>query len=120
MAGRLVNPGPGELCDRLSVLSLKLLHKPTASYQEEFDLIVGEVCALFGGSAIKVGDLLALAAVNGQLWAFEDRIRDFRAEPKPMELDESEVLAVAMGIQKLNDRRAHLIAEINAFHEVAT
>jgi hypothetical protein len=115
-----MNPGPGELCDRLSVLSLKLLHKPSAEYQSEFDLIVGEVCALFGGSAFKVDDLLSLAAVNGQLWAFEDRIRDFRDDPKPLELDEGEVLSVAMGIQKLNDRRAQLIGEINAFHGVAT
>lgn len=114
MAGRLLNPGPGELADRLSVLTLKVFHKSTAAYLEERDAVVLAIAEALRETAFQFEDFLALAAINGELWAFEDRIRAFRADPKPAELDEHEVLRVAMGIQELNDQRAALIAKINA------
>ena len=121
MAGRLLNPGPGELCDRLSVLSLKLLHKPDDRYRQEYDEIIAATAALFGASAFKVDDILALAAVNGELWGHEDQIRHMRArEVQALSIDEPLLLRVAMEIQELNDRRAELIAGINRFHKVAT
>jgi len=113
MAGRLLNPGPGELADRLSVITLKLFHKSTAAYLEERGQLILAIAEALRDSAFQFEDYLALAAINGELWAFEDRIRAFRAATKPLELDEREVLDVALGIQVLNDQRAALIAKIN-------
>ena len=121
MGGRLMNPGPGELCDRMSVLTLKLLHKPSDEYRREFEEIIMATAALFRASAFQVEDLLALAAVNGELWGHEDQIRHMRArEGLALPIDEQLLLRVGMEIQELNDRRAQLIAEINSFHKVGT
>ena len=119
---RLYPLGPGEILDRLTILSLKILHgeeagKPTTHWEAEQDHLRASV-TLYDVRPV-AWDLIALAAVNGALWEAEDELRARRRAGK-FETDEAAVDAcllaianLAMKIQSLNDRRAALVHEIN-------
>jgi len=111
----LAKPTLGEILDRLTILSLKVLHgrqagKAVGHFEEEQRVLATLECAKrpHGLSHLP---LLDLAAVNAALWHAEDDLREYRI--KVREFDEHAALAVAFRIQDLNDQRACLIQEIN-------
>lgn len=115
---RLVNLGAGEISDRLTILSLKVLHagaagQDTAHFLNERSALLAQIRTrtLNGSWFDKV---LELAAINGALWQAENEIREWRAPKQaygPPDLDR--IRQVAFSIQALNDQRAALIDAIN-------
>ena len=126
--GRLVNFGIGEIVDRLTILSLKLLYgeqagKDTTHFRNERNVLLTK---LHGAdqyaSWYELG--LELHTVNSALWQAEDEMRMLRAvypgldgkRQEGVDITEPLIRTVRCGfhIQSLNDTRAKLISEINA------
>ncbi len=115
---RLINPGPGEVADRLTILALKILFggqagKDTAHFERERAALLTKFRATDAGKLTE--PLLELAAVNGALWHAEDELRVYRdagynavGAPEPLA-----VVTLAFKIQSLNDRRAQLVGQLN-------
>lgn len=123
---RLLDPGPGEVWDRLTILSLKIVHKgiegrQTDHWQRERDTLIShaggiDLRSLHDGSQAhreRIRVLLDLGAVNAALWQREDDLRRMRDEVNPDERWTGRVTHTAMAIQQLNDRRAELVTLIN-------
>ena len=115
---RLVNPGLGEIADRLSILALKIAHAaqegkdPTHFVNERNALLTQlRTYALEAGAEA----LFALAAVNAMLWHAEDDLRAWRKADSANlgTADLAAVAAVAFRIQALNDQRADLVRALN-------
>lgn len=120
---KLVNPGPGELVDRLTILALKILvgtekGRPVDHFKTEQATLLTQIRSRTL-NGIWFEQTLELAAVNGQLWQTEDALRAARQRhvelvANPAELQELvAVVGIAFKIQKLNDRRAELVTLIN-------
>lgn len=115
---RLINFGPGEIADRLTILALKILFgtdagKPVDHFERERNALL--VSFRQTEPAKLVEPLLELAAVNAALWHAEDDLRAWRGlnlTGAPLESVET-VARIALQIQSLNDRRAVLVADIN-------
>lgn len=111
---RLVNPGVGDVVDRLSILELKVLHgeiaqKDTAHWVRERDVLLVQLAGrTLNGSWFQPA--IALSVVNAALWREEDNLRAYRKE-NPVAM--APVVCCAFLIQQLNDQRAVLIGEIN-------
>ena len=120
---RLINYGTGEIVDRLTILSLKELYGAQASrdithFRNERNVLLTQLHAR-DAYARWYEHGLALHAVNAALWQAEDELRWYRTEFGPIEDrtlagDLEPVVVCAFRIQALNDRRAELIAAINA------
>ena len=112
---RLVNYGAGELSDRLTILSLKLLFgaeagKDLTAFTAERTVLLSQIRSRTL-NGVWFASLLELAAVNAALWHAEDDLRAIRlASP---ELSLAATVALAFRIQMLNDQRATLIEKIN-------
>ena len=122
---RLIDPGPGELLDRLTILNLKIeaCQKKAITPQafERERKKIEEILLKWSNelkSQVEVGEVAKLQdqlqAVNGQLWLAED---DVRATP---ELQAMKLARLAKWIPRLNDRRADVIAKINAKYGAET
>ena len=114
---RLINFGLGEVCDRLSILSLKILHGrakevDVAHFEREREALVVKLLA--HGAAKWIEWYAQLAAVNAALWAAEDQLRRLR-DIGPSVNNTDEIVDVAFRIQELNDQRAALVAQINSY-----
>jgi hypothetical protein len=121
---RLINFGLGEVCDRLSILALKILYGEekkldVAHFKHERVALLPKLIARDNGRWLE--HYSDLAAVNAALWHCEDHIRG-RREAIAKEKDEGVVAehrhaAGVLGLQiaTLNDRRAALIQQINEF-----
>jgi hypothetical protein len=119
---RLVNFGLGEICDRVSILSLKILYGEQKSvevqhFQQERAALLVKLVARENGRWVEY--FADLAAVNAVIWQAEDLIRG-RREAIAHCTDEGELAehhygAGTLGLQiaTLNDKRAGLIALIN-------
>jgi hypothetical protein len=129
---RLLNTGPGEWSDRLTILSLKILFgteqgKDVTHFQTEQTALLQQI-----RSRTLNGKWFAayteLAAVNAALWHAEDEMRDWRSRWKPSGPDETgisgpgsgymeatamKVVQCAFRVQALNDQRAALVQQIN-------
>jgi hypothetical protein len=110
---RLINYGVGEIADRLTILSLKILYgteaaKDTKHFLDERNALLAQLRSreLNGGWFEHV---LELAAVNGRLWQSEDDLRGMRTA----KLADGYAAELAFRIQGLNDRRAELVNLIN-------
>lgn len=120
---RLINPGVGDIVDRLSILELKVLHgeltqKDTAHWVRERDALLVQLGGrTLNGAWFQLA--LELAVVNAALWRAEDELRAHRHAHTELVADPKELqqLVRAVGtaflIQQLNDQRAGLIGEIN-------
>jgi len=121
---RLVNFGLGEICDRVSILALKILYGEEKSvdvqhFRQERAALMVKIVTRDGGRWLEW--FSDLAAVNAAIWQAEDEIRG-RAHAISHEQDEA-VLAehhyqagsLGMRIAKLNDKRAALVSQINEF-----
>ena len=105
--------GPGDVIDRLSVLTLKIYHKGER-YEREFAVLTRNAKGIVEGPDRL--DALALAAINGELWGHEDQIRRFREQltaADRMDPDPRDVARIAIEIQELNDRRQELVTRLN-------
>jgi hypothetical protein len=121
---RLLNYGAGEITDRLTILSLKILHGGAEERTKHFrDERAALLTKLRGRESVGgwLDQALMLGAVNGALWQAEDELRDWRARWGAASLGESyiastarEAALVAFRIQELNDQRAALLQQINA------
>lgn len=119
---RLVNFGLGEICDRVSILALKILYGEerkldVTHFRNERNVLVTKLIARDAGRWIEY--YTDLAAVNAALWHCEDFIRA-RREAISREEDEGTVAehrhaAGLLGLQiaTLNDHRAGLVTAIN-------
>lgn len=124
---RLINPGVGELVDRLTIIQLKLLqHGP--QFRQELEALVNQLSLgsedRHGWAAIPLRAITRLAAVNAVLWQLEDDLRSVRnaaevlrslpADPSRQDTTTYKAGLIGIRIQELNDERARLIAEISA------
>lgn len=116
---RLIDPGPGDILDRLTILALKIVYGKQAG--RSVDLWGVEYAALCNrvADAAWIARLLELAAVNGALWQAEDEMRRLRQPFETPGIAQSsdrlvqDVASCGARIQTLNDRRAELITLIN-------
>lgn len=113
---RLINYGPGEICDRLSILALKILFangRETDHWRKERAVLLTQLRGRGEGSpwyeyAVELG------AVNSAIWHKEDALREQRRLGRPAEAELTELrVDLAFALQELNDRRSELIAKIN-------
>ena len=120
--GRLTNPGIGDIVDRLTILSLKILSgteqgKDTAHWRNEQVILLSQIRArTLDGPWFPLA--LDLAAVNGMLWHAEDDLRalrqiDLAQDSEATRQGEATAARTGFRIQELNDRRAGLIESIN-------
>lgn len=110
---RLINFGPGEIVDRLSILALKLTHGQAAGksvdhFQAEWDALVKYPIPFI---ELPVANVIRLTTVNGLLWQAEDDLRKWR--PGLTDYEAHLVADLAFRIQDLNDQRATLVQTIN-------
>lgn len=115
---RLINPGIGEVSDRLTILTLKVLAgsgqgKEVAHFEAERSLLLTKIHARTL-NAMWFDAYTELAAVNGLLWHAEDDLRIWR-EGGPLYTGPQleTIRQLAFRIQALNDRRAELVMQIN-------
>lgn len=116
---RLVNFGPGEVADRLTILSLKIAYgkqasKPVEHFENEREILLAQLPQI---TQAWFEPALELAAVNAFIWQDTDRVRFLRADYDLGGLDHAavqELANLAMRLQAMNDRRAILITLINA------
>lgn len=113
---RLINPGTGEVSDRLTILALKILAGQDAGldiahFTAERAALLTKIRAKPSLNGVWFEHVLELAAVNATLWQAEDTLRAAR-EPHG-DLTHAEVAQLAYRIQELNDRRGMLVELIN-------
>lgn len=117
---RLINFGAGEVSDRLSILSLKILHgeaigKDTSHWRNERNALLTK---LTDRLTLQWADAyIELAVVNAAIWQGEDEIRAYRLDHEGTIVSREalweDTAKLAYRIQALNDRRAVLIEQIN-------
>ncbi len=115
---RLLNPSPGEIFDRLSILELKInaaekKRLDASNFQAEKAMLEDALLTWTGwlkedNVDEETRDKIAqhrngLAAVNALLWDAEDQVRELPEE------EMSKLAQLAKRICKLNDRRAELV-----------
>lgn len=117
---RLINFGPGEIADRLTILALKVLHGSAAGkavdhFEKERNALLAQIRSReLSGSWFE--HVLELGAVNAALWQAEDLLREYRTTTGDVLTSTAHlgiVKDLAFRIQELNDRRAELIQMIN-------
>lgn len=118
---RLINYGPGEVTDRLTILALKILigaekGRPVDHFETERTALLQQIRSRTL-NGVWFEQVLELAAVNGQLWQAEDLLRAIREKQEVQQAQTSvtwqHVGELAFRIQALNDRRAELVTLIN-------
>ncbi len=121
---RLINTGAGEITDRLTILTNKILYGQEVG--KDVSHFLSERAALL--TRLRSRDLngswfehaLDLSAVNAALWRAEDELRDWRKRFELRAVSDVEepaarhlISLIAFRIQSLNDRRGVLVAQIN-------
>ena len=106
---RLINCGPGEICDRLTILALKIHHGRENNHAIKH--FVDEYHSLL--ATMKTRDIkwfeeaLELSMINGTLWSLND---DVRALGRALNGTEHATLrtigTIALKMMALNDRRS--------------
>lgn len=118
---RLINPGAGEITDRLSILALKILTgseagKDVGHFEIERTSLQQKIHARTL-NGVWFDSVLELAAINAMLWHAEDDLRGIRMKrdlgAKLAQADLDEVVLIAFRLQALNDRRSDLVTQIN-------
>ena len=109
----LIEIGPGELIDRLSILHLKRAHAspaPQPAILEQIEALE----ALHRSLAVEADDVLAplaaeLEAINRRLWDIEDALRTCEAEQRFY----ADFVALARRVYLENDQRGRVKAAID-------
>lgn len=114
---RLANYGAGEIVDRLSIISLKIVYgkqggKPVTHFEAERTELLAKLPQI---TTVWFDAALELAAVNAMMWQDTNRVRELRTqwETVPIAAAVQELATLAMRLQEMNDRRAILITFIN-------
>lgn len=108
----LIEIGPGELCDRLSILSLKAKHSKPGRQADGIAGALDRLRSLRDGltlCAATAGLESELSEVNRKLWDVEDALH--AAERR--QVFGADYISLARKVQKLNDRRCRLKAAID-------
>ena len=116
---KLVNPGAGDISDRLTLLALKIYSGQeqgidVAHFETERAALLTKIHSrTLNGKWFDA--VLELGAVNALLWHTEDDLREIRARAVNVSTKEDyqEGGRIAFRIQGLNDRRAELVSQIN-------
>jgi hypothetical protein len=113
----MMNPSPGELVDRKTILHLKIAagegkRVSVAHFRKELELIEAALADWFRKSAGADGGACeeatrGLAEMNQKLWHAEDEVR---ALPRS---ERDRLAELAKLIPELNDRRAELVRQVN-------
>lgn len=112
---RLLNPGIGEITDRLTILALKIRYGLDAGRdvshfgRERAGLLTKIRSATLNGSWFE--QTLALGAVNAALWHRTDEQRRYVNAASAFNWEDAGRCGIA--IMKLNDERASLVEAIN-------
>ncbi len=114
---KLIDPGIGELSDRLTILALKILFgteagKDVSHFVKEQTSILAKLRSRDLNGAWFT-DYTDLAVVNAALWHAEDDLRALRDGGPKTPTGWEEIGRLAMRIQSLNDDRALLVGRIN-------
>lgn len=117
---KLVNFGAGEICDRISILQLKITTgrekgRDTGHWESERAQLLTKIHAKTLNGAWFDG-VLELAAVNALIWHAEDDLRDHRIRDQHPSNDQGVLETIrdlAFRLQSLNDRRAEIVHWIN-------
>ena len=109
----LSKPGLGDIIDRISVVARKFIEVPnrTDFSREVSDLVSMRDFAEELKTDDYVMNLFYLAALNAAIWQREDKLREVAGKLGTGTY--SEIGLIAVEIQRLNDKRAALIAELN-------
>ncbi|MEE8200130.1 MAG: hypothetical protein V3R29_03090 [Candidatus Acidoferrales bacterium] len=120
---RLMNPSPGELLDRKTILHLKIeagqqRQVEVAHFQEELKLIEAALADWLrknAGADRRAYDEATqeLAEVNRKLWQAEDQVRQLPRSER------DRLAELAKFIPELNDRRADLVQRVNRLFRVS-
>ena len=113
----LMNPSPGELVDRKTILHLKIAaggrkNAGVGHFQKELELIEAGLADWFrksSGADRRAYDAATqgLAEVNQKLWHAEDEVRVLPRSER------DRLAELAKLIPELNDRRAELVRQVN-------
>jgi len=113
MSDILVPVSPGELCDKLTILSIKAARISDAAKLANVRLELQLLGAIWRDSGCEArcapADVQALQQVNQRLWDIEDRIRDKEAAAS----FDAEFIALARAVYIANDERAAIKRRIN-------
>lgn len=118
----LMNPTPGELLDRQTILHLKIdagrrRRVGVSHFEEELRMIEAALAEWFSknpGADRSAFDAVAkeLADVNGKLWNAEDEVRALSPRAR------DRLAEFAKLIPQLNDLRADLVQRVNRLFRV--
>lgn len=116
----LVNPGLGQITDRLTILELKILaateeDAPTEHWEAERRQLLAKIHSRTLNGAW-FDWVLGLAATNARIWHAEDDLRVWRIRDPGIGYtagDGEAIRILAFRLQRLNDRRAELVHRIN-------
>jgi hypothetical protein len=117
---KLTGYGPGEITDRLTILSLKLLfgaeaNRDLSAFRDERTKLLSQIRSRTLNGAWFDG-VLELAAINAALWHAEDDLRLLRSQEDANHTQEhfyTEAARCGFRVQGLNDQRAQVIERIN-------
>jgi len=107
-----IEVSPGELIDKLTILQIRLEHvgdeAKRAAFEAEFDQLAAAAAALPASPEMEGlrGELLA---INRQLWAIEDDIRDCERNGD----FGAKFIDLARSVYKTNDKRSAVKSRIN-------
>lgn len=114
----LLNPGAGDISDRLTILSLKILFGSSAGkdvthfVNERNGLLTKLKGRELNGAWFEL--VLQLGAVNAALWARTEEMREYlRRLPLVGGADTFDCAECGIAIMRLNDERARLVHAIN-------
>ncbi len=120
---RLLNPSPGELLDRRTILHLKIeagrqRQLDVGHFREELESIEAALADWLrrnAGADRQAYEAAAreLADVNRQLWRAEDEVRQLPRSER------DRLAELAKWIPELNDRRADLVQRVNRLFRVS-
>lgn len=125
---RMLQPSPGEVCDRQTILQLKCKHgmekkinvQPFVDENNQLQDYLEKGWLLLANKSIQHDYdtlLKQLEVVNSRLWSLEDRVREWQQISKAQPLGEKELRDIVQdyfSITQLNDVRAGLVKQINA------
>lgn len=113
----LLNPTPGELIDRLSILDLKLYFGGAKHFNEEYKEVIAQLTYQLATQVRSDEERYALVMLGGRLgivnmllWQATDEHKDFLPEG-PKDLERGADLLIRL--RKLNKERVRLREEID-------
>lgn len=125
---RLFDPSIGEIADRMTILELKIAaaktkEKPHTHWKKEYDeceaALDAKTTIFVEEAKIKMEKFYSdLRIVNTKLWDLEDRIRVYVGREVLgntfNDAEKEDIILIALQIPYFNDRRAHLVGDLNA------